>query len=80
LLRCAFEADSLDKCVRVIDDEVIEAVGLRPLLIRDSGIGGDRAEETRRERSVDSFEQLQENQADGYPAGGVDSGGSLEAW
>jgi hypothetical protein len=46
LLRCGFEADSLDGCVKVIDDAVIEAVELRPLLIRDSGVGADGAEET----------------------------------
>ena len=70
MLRCGFEADSLDECVKVIDDAVVEAIELRALLIRDSGIGADGAEETRRERGVDSFEQFQE----------VDSGGSLEAW
>ena len=46
LLRCGFEADSLDECVKVIDHAVIEAVELRPLLIRDSGVGADGAEET----------------------------------
>jgi hypothetical protein len=69
LLRCGFEADSLDECVKVIDDAVVEAVELRPLLIRDSGIGADGAEETRREWCVDSFEQLQENKAEGIPCG-----------
>ena len=67
MLRGGFEADSLDECVKVIDDAVVEAVKLRPLLIRDFGIGADGAEETRRERGVDSFEQFQENQADGIP-------------
>ena len=52
MLRCGFEADSLDECVKVIDDAVVEAVKLRPLLIRDFGIGVDGAEETRRERGV----------------------------
>ena len=61
------EADGLDQCVKVIDDAVIEAVELRPLLIRDSGVGADGAEESRRKRPADSFEQLQENQADGTP-------------
>ena len=31
LLRCGFEADSLDECVKVIDDAVIEAVELRQI-------------------------------------------------
>ena len=65
MLRCGFEADSLDECIKVIDYAVKEAVKLRPLLIRDSGLGADGAEETRRKGRVDSFEQLQENQADG---------------
>jgi hypothetical protein len=51
--RCGFEADSLDECVKVVDDAVVEAIELRALLIRD---GADGAEETRRERGVDSFE------------------------
>ena len=54
LLRCGFEADSLDECVKVIDDAVIEAVELRPLLIRDFGVGADGAEETLRKRRVDA--------------------------
>jgi hypothetical protein len=65
LLSCSgLEADGLDQCVKVIDDAVIEAVELRPLLVRGSGVGTDGAEEASGKRGVDSFEQLQEDQAD----------------
>lgn len=45
VLSCSgLEADRLDQCVKVIDDAVIEAVELRPVLARGSGIGTDGAE------------------------------------
>jgi hypothetical protein len=64
LLCSGLEADGLDQCVKVIDDAVIEAVELRPLLARGSGVGTDGAEEASSKRGVDPFEQLQEHQAD----------------
>jgi hypothetical protein len=39
VLSCGFEPDSLDECIKVIDDPVVEAVEKRPLLVKDSGIG-----------------------------------------
>ena len=50
-------------CIKIIDDPVVEAVELGSPLVGDCGIGADRAEETRSQRGVDSFEQLQEQQA-----------------
>jgi len=65
VLSCGgFEPDGLDECIKVIDDPVVQAVEKRPLLVRDSGIGANGAEETRGKRGVDAFEQLQEHQAD----------------
>ncbi len=52
------------QCVKVIDDAVIEAVELRPLCVRGSGVGTDGAEEASGQRGVDAFEQLEENQAE----------------
>ena len=65
MLSCSgFEADGPDECIKIIDDPIVEAVELGSPLVGDSGIGADRAEETRSQRGVDSFEQLQEQQAD----------------
>jgi len=50
-----------DEC---IDDPVVEAVELGSPVVGASGISADRAEETRSQWGVDSFEQLQEQQAD----------------
>jgi hypothetical protein len=73
-------AAGLDQCVKVIDDAVIEAVELRPLCVRGSGVGSDGAEEASGQRGVDAFEQLEENQAERVSmGGGADSGGNLEA-
>ena len=43
---------------------MIEAVELRPLCVRGSGVGTDGAEEASGQRGVDAFEQLEENQAE----------------
>jgi hypothetical protein len=41
-LSCSgLEADGLDQCVKVIDDAVIVAVELRPLVVKGSGVGTD---------------------------------------
>ena len=65
MLSCSgFEADGPEECIKIIDDPVVEAVELGSPLVGDSGIGAGRAEETRSQRGVDSFEQLQEQQAD----------------
>ena len=65
MLSCGgFEADGPDECIKIMDDPVVEAVELGSPLVGDCGIGADRAEETRSQRGVDSFEQLQEQQAD----------------
>ena len=60
-----FEPDSLDECIKVIDDPVVEAVEKRPLLVRDSGIGANGAEETRGKRS-NSFRNTRQTE---YPCG-----------
>jgi hypothetical protein len=64
VLSCGgFEADGPDECIKIIDDPVVEVVELGSPVVGASGIGADRAEETRSQRGVDSFEQLQEQQA-----------------
>src|SRR5258705_592423 len=63
VLSCSgLEADRLDQCVKVIDDAVIEAVELRPVLGRGFGVGTDGAEEASSKRGIDSFQKVQEHQ------------------
>jgi hypothetical protein len=52
----SFEPDSVDECIKIIDDAVVEAVELRSPLLSDSGIGCDGAKKTRGERGVDALE------------------------
>ena len=61
---CSFESDSLDECIKVIDDPVVEAVELRSPLVSDSGISADGTKKSRGQRGVDALEELQEDEAD----------------
>jgi hypothetical protein len=49
---------------RVRDDSVIEPIEAVALLLREAGIGGDGGEQAGGQRSVDAFEELQEDEAD----------------
>jgi hypothetical protein len=81
VLSCGgFEADGPDECIKIIDDPVVEAVELGSPFVGDSGIGADRAEETRSQRGVDSFEHSGTAGRPSNPAGGVDSGENSEVW
>src|SRR5262249_8316492 len=67
-LSCGFEAHSLDESIKVVYDAVIEAIELRSLLVMDSCIRVNRAEKAGRERCVNAFEKLQEDQTEGVRA------------
>ena len=60
VVRClscgSFEPDSLDECIKVIDDSVVDAVELSSPLVSDSGVGADGVKKTRGERGVDALE------------------------
>jgi hypothetical protein len=58
------KADRVDKRIQIIDDAVIETIELRALLVGDSGIGGDRAQQACGQGGVHSLEELQEDQTD----------------
>ena len=51
-----FEPDSVDECIKIIDEPVVETVELRSPLVSDSGIGADGAKKTRGQRGVDALE------------------------
>jgi hypothetical protein len=61
---CGFEADRADESVEVIDDALIEAVEVRPLLLVDSSIRADGTEKAGGKRRIDALEELQEDQTD----------------
>ena len=63
-LSCCFEADRANESVEVIDDALIKAVELRPLLLVDSSIRADGAEKAGGKRRIDALEELQEDQTD----------------
>jgi hypothetical protein len=56
--------EGADKIIEVVDDSLIETVELGSLLMVESVISWDGTEKACRKRSIDSFEELQEDEAD----------------
>src|SRR5271166_2371598 len=63
------KADSLNELVEIVDDALVEAVELGPVLAVEPGVGLDRREEAGGQRGVDAFEELQEDEADRVAVG-----------
>jgi hypothetical protein len=58
------ETEGADKIIEVVDDSLIEAVELGSVLMVESGISWDGTEKACRKRGIDSFKELQEDEAD----------------
>jgi hypothetical protein len=63
---CGFEIETerANQGVEVIDDALVEAIKLGPLVILEAGICADGAEKTGCERRVDALEELEEYHGD----------------
>ncbi len=59
-----FESDCVDERVEVIDDALVEAIELRSALAGKRCVGPHRRQQAGGQRSVDTFEKLQEDKAD----------------
>src|SRR5271166_623492 len=66
---CGLEADGLNELVEIVDDALVEAVELGPVLAVEPGVGLDGREEAGGQRGVDAFEELQEDEADRVAVG-----------
>jgi hypothetical protein len=62
-LSCGFEADGANGGIEIIDNALIEAIKLRPPLGLKPCVCFDGAEKTCGEWRVDTFEELQEDEA-----------------
>jgi len=60
----SFKAERADERIEIIDDALIEAIELRPLLLVDPSICSKGAENAGGQWRIDAFEQLQEDKAD----------------
>jgi hypothetical protein len=60
----SFKAERADERIEIIDDALIEAIELRPLLLVDPSICGKGAENAGGQWRIDAFERLQEDKAD----------------
>jgi hypothetical protein len=64
-----FEADGADEFAEVIDNPLVEAVELGPLVRRQPGVTLNGVEKTGGERRIGALEELQEDQQIEYRCG-----------
>ncbi len=60
-----FETDRIHEFVKIVNNALVKAVELRALLLLQFAVAGDGRQQPGGQGGVDSFEQLEEDEADG---------------
>lgn len=65
--RGGLQSDGVEERVEVVDETLVQAIELMPLLVSESGIRRDGSKEPGGQWGVHALEEFQEDQADAVP-------------